>query len=414
MLFNANQPTTIERLAQLYAGNPNKTPDEVNSDLFLNSSQGYGYVQDQGRKLGIGDPAQYFKSALLKRQIATTPSGALDEANRLNGAFSPDSLPGQLAAREGLWNNVMGTDKMRAQELASLQMQQREKQNPLPEPGTPYMLSLAKQEDMRQRGITDPMEYILGQRLGVNRAGVGSLRGIGTRGVNPTALYDTPTFQNAINQNPERAGDIFRALTGTDLAVASKGILKGRGDEDTANTAALRHALENRLARVTENGTVEWAETQFDPTTGKNVPTGKFSAGDLFQRSLSRRLPQVSRSIAELQALEAKGGPTASSLAGRAPVASLQFPQQELAARTETFPIMDSAQGFMAESIDDALGLFRGNPTGVGANTGMVPASGSAVRHAAPLLRNNPRFIELMRRDPDKARRLILSIQNAQ
>lgn len=403
MNFNVNRPTTTAQLAALYLGNPNRTPQQVDSDLFLNSSQSRDYIHEQGKNLGIGDPAAYFSQMALAQRMSSTPNGAQMEASRLAAQPPPDV------------------------NLASLQTANRLKAFPLPAAGINPRLSPVMQADMAQQGITNPMEYLMAQRLGPNRGAVASLTGL-QGPVDPDALYNEGTFQNAIGQNMGQSADVFQALTGRDLGQyheqyqTAEGLARKRGSE------FLYKALGDRSAQIGPDGTVLWNQMAPDPMTGKLVPSGNYAAGDAFQKSQEKYLPYVDKDINRRQTLIAKGG------APVAPVASLQnpyssdqgVPLQLAAGAAPTSSSLSIFGDTMAGIFGDAKRVFTGGEQGWLGGTednqrranqwskvsgDFLPPSGRSIRHARPLLANNPQFQALMRRDPEAARRIIYAIQ---
>lgn len=406
MNFDVNRPTTTAQLAALYLGNPNQTPAQVDSNLFINSAQSRDYIHQQGKNLGIGDPAVYFGQMALAQRMASTPNGAQMEAARLARIPPPDA------------------------NLASLQTANRLKAYPLPAAGMNPRLSPVMQADMAQQGISNPMEYLMAQRLGPNRGAVASLAGL-QGPVDPDALYNEGTFQNAIGQNAGTSADVFTALTGRDLGTydaqyrASADLERKRGSE------FLYKALGNRDAQIAPDGSVQWNQMIPDPAgTGKMIASGNYAPGDAFQRSQEKFLPHVDRDITKFKALAAKGGvPTApvASLQNTDPYSSEQGVPLQLAAGGAPNASGLSVFGdTMAGIFGDAKRVFTGGEQAWLGGTGeteaarrqwgkgagdFLPPGGRNIRHARPLLANNPQFQALMRRDPEAARRIIYAIQ---
>lgn len=404
MNFDVNRPTTTAQLAALYLGNPNQTPAQVDSNLFINSAQSRDYIHQQGKNLGIGDPAAYFGQMQLAQRMASTPNGAQMEAQRLARMPAPDA------------------------NLASLQTANRMKAYPLPAAGMSPNLSPVMQADMAQQGISNPMEYLMAKRLGPNRNAVASIAGL-QGAVNPDALYNQPTFQNAMGQNAGTSANVFQALTGRDLATYDTQYRTSADQERKRGIEFLSKAMQDGHARPMQGGGMEWSERVFDPNTSKMTPTGKFIKGDAYQSSQEKYLPHVDRDIAKFQALEAARGSTPV-----APVASLQNPYSS----DQGVPLQLAAGGApnssgmsvfgdtMAGIIGDAKRVFTGGEQAWLGGTGeteaarrqwgrgagdFLPPSGRNIRHARPLLANNPQFQALMRRDPEAARRIILTLQ---
>lgn len=423
MLFDVNRPTTEAALAQLYTGNPNLTPQEVDSNLFLSSSQGRDYIHKQAANLGMGnDPAQYFSAQQLARTMATQQNGAQAEFARITGQYAPNSLPGQLARRDTMWQAAMDNDAKQAATLAALQTANRMKAFPLPEAGTEPQLSPVMEEDMRQRGITNPMEYILGQRLGGMASPsvasgmslskpVASLAGLQSR-VDPEALYNEGTFQNAIGQNPQAASTVFEALTGANLGAYNKAYTDSAGRERTRGSNFLFEALTKGEAGFDEQGNLRWRKRIADPTTGKMALSPEFEVGDAFQRSQEKYLPYVDRDISKFKALAAKRGTPVAPLQMGPPTPTEVPPQ--LAASGQNGDLSTNLFGnFLSGSLSDVKRLLtlQGVDGSLRSGADFIAPQGRAVTHARPLLANNPQFQALARKDPAAARRIIMAIQ---
>lgn len=436
MMFNVNRPTSEGQLAALFTGNPHLTPQQVDSNLFTSSAQGHGYIQQQGKNLGIGDPAQYYSQQQLAQTMATQQNGAQAEFARQTGQFSPTSLPGQLANRDKMWGAAMDNDVLNAQKLAALQVQQREKSFPLPAVGMQPTLSPVMQEDMRQQGLADPMAYLMRQRLG--GMATPSVAGgemlpkpvtpFATAGpVMPDALYDQPAFQNRMRNDPRMANQVFSGLTGGDLGGYAEGRMKSAGDERNWKVKTLRDMLSEGKAQRNEDGSLTFREMIPDPSgSGRLVLGPNYGKGDAFQQSLNKVLPYADSDASEFQKMAQRRAIEAP----KAPVAALQnapkfgednrgVPMQ-LQTNTSPSPLFDET---MNAIVGDVGRIFTGGEqthldwSGQGGKQWAHGAGdftrpqGRAITHARPALANNPQFQELMRRDPEKARRIILAIQ---
>lgn len=228
MRFNVDQPTTARALAALYAGNPHMSPDEVESNMFLNSSQGPSYIHKQASQLGLGsDPAAFFRSALLQKQLANTPSGGQMEFARLQGKLNPHSWAAQEMSRNASLDNLIANETATAQKLASLQQANRLEQYPMPAAGVTPVLSPVMQADMAHQGLTDPRAYLARQRMGglatpsvaggeMLSKSVAPFTSLPS-GYTAANLYDSGTFRNAVQQHPNKAALVFEAVTGGGL-----------------------------------------------------------------------------------------------------------------------------------------------------------------------------------------------------
>lgn len=419
MLFNVNRPASLGQLASMFTSNPNLTPEQVGSNLFTGNSQAYGYIQQQGRNLGIGDPIQYFSKMKLAQQMANTPSGFDMEMARQAGQFSPDSLPGQMQKREMLANTLMAQQAKEAQQIAALQNQQRLQAFPLPSrSGTPEQqvpqLSPVMREDMRMRGITNPMEYLLAQRLGglaspsiaggeLLRKPIMPLTGI-TDALLPGMMFNLPSMKQAAKTEPGTAAHIFEALTGSNLQSYGKLKADSAEEQDKAGTASLRRALENREAAIDQTGKLQWRGLVANPTTGKMEPTGSLGEGDLYQKSLEQYLPNVNDKLEELRMLAAARGDVVPLEMG-APV-----PQ-------DVPDYMQGGSDFLGTLKNTFLGSLEEISKGItfqpswGEGVSRMTTGGRAPVHARPLLAGNAKFQEIARKDPARARRIIMAIQ---
>lgn len=414
MNISPRSSMTIGQMAQLYNGNPNVDPSQVASNIFLGSSQGTDYLNQQGDNLGIGDPATYFQQARDAQRAANTPNGATMEAMRLAGQYSPQSLPGQLAAHQAMIGGVQAQQAQQSQ-VAGLQYQQTlNQQYPLPTPGVAPTLSPVMQAAMQQQGIQDPTAFIMQQRLGNNRSSVIPFSSVPNGQVKQDDLYHEPTFQANMAANPAKASQIFGALTGGDLASYHSNYFKSQADEQKFRDDTLRSELASGGATTDDQGNVTFSQKVFDPVQNKMVPNGKFSPGTPYQKIIAQSAPRVAPEIARFQQLAAKGGPTTPSNA--VGVTSLQdvAPEQLQTGSGQGGVFGNTVTG----ALSDVSRIFQGQAPNLVSpalgqnNTGdFFKPTGSAVQHAAPILRNNPQFQALMKKDPAKARAVIMAIQ---
>lgn len=391
MNFNTQQPMTPQQMAALYAnGSPNL------------SSQAGGYISDQASAMGI--------------------TGGVDN-------FFAQRRADQYNLAAGAQQRQMETARNTSAPVAGLQ----DSLYPLPTQGAPVNLRPLDQQEATRLGQS-PEAYVLNRRLraaGISNQMVPDLTSVGAQGSNVSRvgsggisaedLYNEPTFQAAMNRAPDKAHAVFQALTGQPLFGQGgfHDAYQGRRvAEIKQGTADLHEALQSGAARPTANG-VEFAEKIFDPLTNKMTPTGKFTAGDPYQKSLVKYLPNVSSSISEFQRLEAKGG--APSLPVSA-LAGLQTPDSGAPNFMQTDPSgnYDTSQNVVEGTMGDIGRLFTGRMDQMAAVAGQEhpygtgdfsSPQGHAAIHARSALASNPHFQELMRTDPVRARRLILAIQ---
>jgi len=275
MNIDVRQPLSRERLARLYSGNA----EEADRDMRFNAPQGYGYVQEQARNMGISDPATYFGHQQLAQQMASTPSGGLMEARRISGNHSPDSLPGQLAARDSMWNGVMEAEQKQATQLASLQTSQRMSM-PLPSGTTPMIPGspMADQERFDKGYSRD--QWAIQQRLGPQLSRMLSLGGqqdtgqqfkkniAFNRGVAPSDLARNKNFQGMLQQHPTQANEAFQAVTGQDYLKYTAGQEATRGARGKEMTSYFNKGMQEGLFKW-DKGKILQRERVVDPNTGK-------------------------------------------------------------------------------------------------------------------------------------------------
>ncbi len=90
---------------------------------------------------------------------------------------------------------------------------------------------------------------------------------------------------------------------------------------------------------------------------------------------------------------------------------------REAAPAQQTQPggdILGTINNTVRGSAADLARIFTGKAqsfAGADGSQDFGPAAGRSVVHAAPALRNNPRFQQLLKTDPAAARRLIMAIQ---
>lgn len=395
--INTQGAMSPQQLAALYQnGSPNLSP------------QSAGYVSDQASQMGISGGVDNFF--------------AQRRADQYNMAAAA-----QQRQMEAVRN---------APQVAGLQ----DSLYPIPTAGTPISLRPLDQQEAQRLGQS-PEAYTLNRRLrlaGVSQQLVPDLTSIGAQGGNVTTpgraggisaedLYSEPTFQSAMSRTPEKAHAVFQALTGFPLLGAGgfhEAYQGRRAAEIKQGTGDLHQLLMSGHARPTATG-VEFSETQFDPVSGKMVPTGKYTAGDPYQKSLAKYLPNVSSQIAGFQKLAAERPADIPSVANGG-LARLQPPEISGA---PNFMQVDPGgnYGTSQNVVEATLGDFGRALTGRGdqmaATAGQenpygaydfTAPQGHAAFHARQTLANNPHFQELLRRDPARARSVIMAMQQRQ
>lgn len=410
MLINTQQPIDPGTLARLYA---NGSPDV--------GSQVGGWLNDQGHALGIGDPTNYFAG---QRQDAYNASAAQQgqqvDLAKLAGTFQTPEM-----RRNALIDAASATAAQGQQQQQLAGLQQVDRLYPLPAAGAPVSLHPLDQQEATRLGQS-PEAYTLNRRLraaGVSSQLVPDLTTVGGQGntiskvgqaggISAEDLYNEPSFQAAMRRAPDKAHAAFQALTGSPLLGAGgfHDAYQGRrAAEIKQGTGDLHQLLMSGHARPTKDG-VEFAETQFNPVTSKMEPTGKFTAGDPYQRSLGRYLPNVSSSIAEFQRLAANRDSS--------PITGLQDPDLENAANVSAGGVWQDIKNYFSGGYHDYGRIATWNPLSKSMEGGYNPAAasdfyaptGNAGQHIAPLMRN-PKFQELLHKDPASAQRIISAMR---
>lgn len=412
MNINANRSLTLQDMARVFNGSGMKSPEQVGSDIFLGSSQGYDYLQDQGRNLGIGDPVEFFQQQQLQKQMATTPSGGMMEMMRLAGMPSnPGSFMQQELKRNVGVDALMAKQAVEARGLASLQQAKLDQQYPLPTPGSSLTLSPVMSAAMRQSGETNSMTWMMKQRLGANRGAVDNFSAVPDAGISAEDLYNEPSFRTVLNSNPQKAAQVFQALTNQNLEGFGKLYQERQLGEQKFGIETLRKAFAEGDASVDEKGNLRWRKKVFDPATNKMVATQEYEEGTPFQRGLKKHMPHVSSEVDEARRLMAE---KAAYLAKQGRVGMTAPPQgvapQTVQGNTGALWTGLNALGGMAGDIGRT---FSGDTTLMGNAhpEDFGRPGGRAVIHARQMLQSNPRFQQLMRTNPQKARQIIMAIQ---
>lgn len=423
MRFNANQSITEGQLAALY-NSPNRTPEEIDTDLFLNASQGRNYIHKQAANLGIGDPVNYFAQKQLAARMASTPSGFDNEMARLSGNYDLNSLPGQLQNRDQKVNALMAQQAAQAQATQAAMQQHNMSAYPLPAVGAPQpTLSPVMQEAMRQQGITSPTEFLMRQRLG-GMATPSMANGealpkpvslpTGAGPVEPGRMYNLPEMQAAITQRPQFASTLFEGVTGHALGPYLAARLAADKQQQEAGVASLRKAHESHEIGYDAQGKLQWRQSVMNPSTGKMEATGPLGEGDPYQKSLEQYLPFMDSKLAEFQALaKNRVAPTSAVPNMGTPTPQASVPHYMQAEGDSSNFIANWGRG-MAGDLGSRFSALFGGPThdpDAAFRANALPPARQKAKASLPVLLNNPRFQDIMRKDPAHARRIIQAIQ---
>jgi hypothetical protein len=275
MRINTNQPLGMGQLAQLYS---NGTPNL--------SQQSQGWVDQQaGNLIGPGGAGNYF--AGLRQDANNQVASQQMQQQRmyeLAGRQNPVSPFAQQLAIADQAGQIRLQD---AQQFAAAQHQQRLLNNPLPADGSAPHLSALQTQEAARLGM-GARGYIANQRLGSNASGVAPFGRLSTAGISPEDLYAHPSFQNALQQDPNKAGQVFEALTGTSFhdQKTADGVMPGWHSsyikqqiaQQNNSVDMLKTGLKNRDLQYGPNGELmqqSWVKSS-DPMRPGMVRSGSF------------------------------------------------------------------------------------------------------------------------------------------
>lgn len=392
--INTNAPLSPVALAALYR----------NGDPHL-GSQAQGWIDEQASNLiGPGGASNFF---------------AQQHADQYNLAAAA-----QQRQLEAVRN---------APSVAGLQNQTEA--YPLPTSGTQVALRPLDQAEAARLGQS-PEAYVLNRRLrmaGVSPQLVPNLQSVENQGetvssgraraggISAEDLYNEPSFQAAMHRSPEKAHAVFKALTGTPLFGDEKSggfheAYQGRRvAEIKQGTADLHEALKEGKATIGADGKVMWRKMVPDPITGKLALGADFEEGNAYQRSLGKYTPNVSKDIGEFQHLLTQR-PTA------APFTALQHPDLETPQRQGLAASVGTQVANYATGVVKDFGRFL-NPWSAYTASPNAEAGGNPQDFMAPTanpqqriaqLVRQPKFQELLRKDPSSAQRIIAAMRTGQ
>jgi len=304
------------------------------------------------------------------------------------------------------------------------QAQARLAANPLPEHGQqPQLSALAVQEATRQ-GMT-PIAYLLKQRLGNNaittlpngqqRSWVDPKLGA----TDPTVLLKHPQFQNVMQQDPQKAMQIFQALTGQDLEQTLKTNVAQQKQrlEDAHKFISQGHAM-GRFSFDPETKAVKSRKMVYNPRTDKVELSQDFTDLDPveqqhFQVAGHTMMPQIAQQqdTSRNELLQRKH---AAQIAALQPNRQAQLPQDSSYAATALPSWADTAMQGTAGTLLGIGNIIRGQAD-VAGDTGFAPTQGgmNPVRQRAAL-QNNPTFQKLLKENPRRAMAIAAALQTKQ
>jgi len=436
--IDASGTGTFAQLQNLYA-DPSTTPQQVDSNLFLQNSRLSDWASRTGEAAGIGnDPASFFQNQAAQRTVAAMQTQR--DAARLAGYdqfTSPDFI-----RRQQIEGQIAAADQQRNQ-VASLQAQQQhEQQYPLPttgyhqQGGTPILSPLAVQE--AERNKMSQMEYLLRMRTGsglsnlepsnapFNPASTSAAPFIpaGTNStVDPDTLYKDPRFQSHLQFNTKHAQGLFSALTGQGYEEYQKRQVATDKENFTHSKSFIQKMVEDQNLRQREDGSWEMRQLV------KSLTTGKAELGDQFGTPSPQIMEHIKRAMGaafpleqERQDAHAKKAAVAAA-AGAADKKARDARMAALIASGRGVPTPTNTEGYAPIPENIVMGGLEGIGRDIGdlvswnfndpkspQNAPMVQTGANPV-HVRQQLQNDPVFAALMQRNPASAREYIARLQ---
>lgn len=432
---NTQRGLSYEQLAALYSGDARS----ADAQLFTDSSQSHSFVQDQARRMGISDPASFFANQQTQQQLQTAPSLGAQLANRQAGIFTPGTLPAQLQARDNTWDAVATKEAAQQAQLATLQRTRALSDTPLPQGDTP---AFAANSFGAATGLT-PERYAMTRRL----AGVSEGQQFvgGGNALDPDTLTRDPRFKGLLTTAPDKAAHVFSALTGRDLKTHLTTVAAREKDQDQFGQNTVQDWA--RSGRMTFDApSNKWKMRQLvpDPMNLDKLIVGPgYTDPDPFQSELIHKWgPQVAPLLAEHQTLTARIAAHQQQQAAvpqvtrsseiQPEVDPLQQYQQSqlgyhLGNAMNEIPqagdwlhgALHTASGFARDTgimaNNAGLGVanlmggdYQGRPSiAANPNDATVPQA----QHVREQLLSNPRFVALLRSNPESAMRIVRGMQ---
>ncbi len=429
---------TSGQLAALYAGDAHA----AESNLFLNAPQARSFVQSKAAAMGIDDPEEHFARLQVAAKLAATPSGFQMEANRLAGNFAPNTLPGQLKAKNLLLDQLAAANPTTSPAAAMARTY------PIVDGASPALSPLAAAEAATNK--QSALQYAQTQRLGGNTiVGGKDMRELVSENyADPREIYRNNNFRAVLQSNPEQASQVFEALTGRNFEQYSTQIDASEKDQRNFRRETLQKAYATGMARPGVDGT-EWREQIPDPNDPNRLIYGtNFVKGNAFQKALEKDLEHVDPEMAQWMRDEAR------IKAEDAKVASLQNGAPRRDPRSlmgEDHSLEDGWLGTLKNASAlhpmlapltsvgrDTLGgigrdiqrLVTGTPLQTNVNGPEVTAkdmfgyglereapvfgapAGGQKRDVVAMLQKSPRFQDMLQKNPTRAREIMLAFMN--
>lgn len=435
--IDASGTGTFAQLQSLYA-DPSTTPQQVDSNLFLQDSRLSDWASRSAQAAGIGnDPARFFQQQANQRASAVLQTQR--DAARLAG-YSPDTSP-EYIHRQQVEAQIAAADQQR-QQVASLQAQQQREQTwQMPttgyhqQGGAPILSPLAMQEAERIK--MEPMEYLLRMRSGSGLSNLEpantpfnptSLSAVpfipkGTKtAVDPDTLYKDSRFHAHLQYNPQHAQGLFSALTGQDY----KGYQDRKISTDKENFAHsksfIQKMVEDQNLRQREDGS--WEQRQLVKSlTGDGV-----KLGDQFGTPSPQIMEHINRAMGaafpleqERQDMHAERA-AAAATAAAADKKARDARMATMVAQGRSLPAPTNTEGYesfhpgtviggMAGIGSDIADLFTWNFHEDRASRAPMVQTGANPVRVRKQLQNDPVFAALMQRNPASAREYIARLQ---
>ncbi len=435
--INANGTGTFAQLQNLYA-DPSTTPQQVDSNLFLQDSRLSDWASRSAQAAGIGnDPASFFQNQAAQRTVAAMQTQR--DAARLAGYdqfTSPDFIK-----RQQIEGQIAVADQQRNQ-VASLQaQQQRQQQYQLPttgyhqQGGAPILSPLAVQE--AERNKMSQMEYLLRMRTGsglsnlqpsnapFNPASTSAAPFIpagANSTVDPDTLYKDPRFQSHLQFDAKHAQGLFSALTGHGYEEYQQRQVATDKENFTHSKSFIQKMVEDQNLRQREDGSWEMRQLVKSPTTGKAELGDQFGPpppqiAEHIKRAMGAAFPLEQ----ERQAMHAEKA-AASAVAATADKKAKDARMAALVASGRGIPAPTNTEGYesfhpgtviggMAGIGSDIADIFTGNFNEDRASRAPMVQTGANPVRVRQQLQNDPVFAALMQRNPASARQYIARMQ---
>jgi hypothetical protein len=242
-IITPGMPVSMDRLKSIYMGNPNMTPQQVESDMWMKSSRGLDYIHKQAAAQGINDPARHFENMRANALAQNTPSmweQAQNNSMARSAAYQQAETPNLLPPSDD-------------PEIRRLRMAQRMR-----------MTGEAEQEGLRQKSlennpILDDSVATLQRRAYDNKPARALIQSGYGRYSGDEILRDS-RFQALAQTDPTKADETFNIITGGGMK---------------------QHLAATRMSPDTLKKNATYAREQFEKGAMKLGPNGELLSRQL-------------------------------------------------------------------------------------------------------------------------------------